>query len=68
MKKAGEIYEQIANETEKGYALIEYPTLDEARAAIDGANNTKLLDQTVTVDFVFVRPPPKAKGDRKSVV
>lgn len=48
----------------QGYALIEYPTLDEARAAIDGANNTKLLDQTVTVDFVFVRPPPKAKGGR----
>jgi RNA-binding protein 8A len=42
----------------KGYALIEYPTLDEARAAIDGAHNTKLLDQTVEVDFAFVRPPP----------
>ncbi|KFY01159.1 hypothetical protein V490_01056 [Pseudogymnoascus sp. VKM F-3557] len=46
----------------KGYALIEYPTLDEARAAVNGANNTKLLDQTVTVDFVFVRPPPKKGG------
>ncbi|KAI0020119.1 hypothetical protein F4780DRAFT_390592 [Xylariomycetidae sp. FL0641] len=49
----------------KGYALIEYPTLAEARAAIDGAHNTKLLDQTVAVDFAFVRPAPKshnAKG------
>ncbi|OBT91939.1 RNA-binding protein 8A [Pseudogymnoascus verrucosus] len=46
----------------KGYALIEYPTLDEARAAVNGANGTKLLDQTVTVDFVFVRPPPKKGG------
>ncbi|KAK0731185.1 hypothetical protein B0H67DRAFT_548996 [Lasiosphaeris hirsuta] len=47
----------------KGYALIEYPTLDEARAAIDGANDTKLLDQTVQVDFAFVRPPPgKGQG------
>jgi len=46
----------------KGYALIEYPTLDEARAAIDGAHNTKLLDQTIEVDFAFVRPPPKGKG------
>ncbi|PQE20406.1 hypothetical protein CJF32_00008063 [Rutstroemia sp. NJR-2017a WRK4] len=48
----------------KGYALIEYPTLDEARAAIDGAHNTKLLDQTIEVDFAFVRPPPGAKGGR----
>ncbi|QSZ36421.1 hypothetical protein DSL72_006298 [Monilinia vaccinii-corymbosi] len=50
----------------KGYALIEYPTLDEARAAIDGAHNTKLLEQTVEVDFAFVRPPPggKARGGR----
>jgi len=47
----------------KGYALIEYPTLDEARAAIDGAHNTKLLDQTLEVDFAFVRPPPgKGRG------
>ncbi|RQM08449.1 hypothetical protein DH86_00000477, partial [Scytalidium sp. 3C] len=49
----------------KGYALIEYPTLDEARAAIDGAHKTKLLDQTIEVDFAFVRPPPgKGKGNR----
>ncbi|CAD6442297.1 bf0136b8-737c-4b9a-9fc2-3a94ce3bbbff [Sclerotinia trifoliorum] len=46
----------------KGYALIEYPTLEEARAAIDGAHNTKLLEQTVEVDFAFVRPPPGGKG------
>lgn len=38
--------------------LIEYPTLSEARAAVDGANGEKLLDQTVSVDFAFVRPPP----------
>lgn len=42
----------------QGYVLIEYPTLSEARAAIDGANGTKLLDQTISVDFAFVRPPP----------
>lgn len=52
----------------KGYALIEYPTLDEARAAIDGAHDTKLLDQTIEVDFAFVRPPPgKGKGNRPPV-
>lgn len=47
----------------KGYVLIEYSTLQEARAAIDGANGTKLLDQTISVDFAFVRPPP-GKGGR----
>ncbi|CCU78120.1 unnamed protein product [Blumeria hordei] len=49
----------------KGYALIEYATLDEARAAIDGAQNTKLLDQVIDIDFAFVRPPPgKSRGNR----
>ncbi|KAM5355098.1 hypothetical protein ACJ41O_001744 [Fusarium nematophilum] len=46
----------------KGYALIEYTTLEEARAAIDGAHETKLLEQTVQVDFAFVRPPPGKPG------
>ncbi|KAL6859845.1 RNA-binding protein 8A-A [Amphichorda felina] len=53
----------------KGYALIEYATLEEARAAIDGAHETKMLDQTVLVDFAFVRPPPgQNKGSRGSRV
>lgn len=42
----------------QGYVLIEFPTLDEAKAAVEGANGTKLLDQTIAVDFAFVRPPP----------
>ncbi|KAI9735760.1 MAG: hypothetical protein M1818_006369 [Claussenomyces sp. TS43310] len=46
----------------KGYGLIEYATLDEARSAIDGAHRTKLLDQTIEVDFAFVRPPPGKGG------
>ncbi|KAI2641057.1 hypothetical protein GGS21DRAFT_502806 [Xylaria nigripes] len=52
----------------KGYALIEYPTLQEARAAIDGAHESKLLDQTIYVDFAFVRPPPGkgGRGNRQS--
>lgn len=45
--------------------LIEYSTLSEARKAIDGAHNTKLLDQTISVDFAFVRPPPRdGKGGK----
>ncbi|WEW58936.1 RNA-binding protein 8A [Emydomyces testavorans] len=46
----------------KGYALIEYTTLPEAEAAIKGLNGAKLLDQTIEVDFAFVRPAPSNKG------
>ena len=46
----------------QGYVLVEYSTLDEARGAIDGANGKKLLDQTIEVDFAFVRPPPGKQG------
>ena len=49
--------------TTKGYVLIEFPTVAEAKAAIAGANGTKLLDQTISVDFAFVRPPP-GKGQQ----
>lgn len=46
--------------------LVEYPTQKEAKAAIEGANGTKLLDQTIGVDFAFVRPPPKdGKGGQQ---
>lgn len=43
--------------TLKGYALVEYETEDEAKAAIAGASGSQLLEQTLTVDFAFVRPP-----------
>ena len=51
--------------------LIGYPTHDEAKAAIEGANGEKLLEQTIGVDFAFVRPPPSKptagpKGGRRS--
>ena len=46
----------------QGYALVEFPTLKDARAAIEGSNGAKLLDQTLTVDFAFVRPMP-TKGE-----
>ncbi|EPT00970.1 hypothetical protein FOMPIDRAFT_1145779 [Fomitopsis schrenkii] len=42
----------------KGYALVEYETMAEAQAAIDGASGTTLLEQTLQCDYAFVRPPP----------
>lgn len=50
--------------------LIEYPTLTESKAAIEGANGQQLLEQTIGVDFAFVRPPPSkgqsgGRGGRK---
>lgn len=48
--------------TRQGYALIEYSTLPEASEAIKQCNGAKLLDQTIYVDYAFVRPPPKGKG------
>ncbi|KAF2200989.1 RNA-binding domain-containing protein [Delitschia confertaspora ATCC 74209] len=46
----------------KGYALIEYATLDEAKQAIAGADGYDLLGQNIQVDFAFVRPPPGKAG------
>lgn len=45
--------------------------MDEAKEAIKGANGQQLLEQTIAVDYAFVRPPPSkntgaARGGRKS--
>ncbi|KAF2002095.1 RNA-binding domain-containing protein, partial [Amniculicola lignicola CBS 123094] len=49
----------------KGYVLIEYVTVDEAKAAIAEANGAEFMEQKITVDFAFVRPPPThGRGDR----
>ncbi|KAJ7606527.1 hypothetical protein FB45DRAFT_1041030 [Roridomyces roridus] len=44
--------------TRCGYTLVEYETMTDAQAAIDGASNTPLLEQTIHCDYAFVRPPP----------
>ena len=46
----------------QGYALIEYSTVSEADEAVKSLNGSKLLDQTINVDYAFVRPPPSGKG------
>ncbi|KIY01992.1 uncharacterized protein Z520_02130 [Fonsecaea multimorphosa CBS 102226] len=50
----------------KGYVLIEYPTQVEAQAAIKALDGAKLLDQTISVDYAFVRPPPRDKGSSRA--
>ncbi|THH12439.1 hypothetical protein EW146_g7695 [Bondarzewia mesenterica] len=37
----------------KGYALVEYETMADAQAAIDGASGTTLLEQTLHCDYAF---------------
>ncbi|KAF8127768.1 RNP containing family member [Mycena galopus ATCC 62051] len=52
----------------KGYALVEYDTMNAAQRAIDGASGTMLLEQAIQCDYAFVRPPPtgpkKERGPR----
>lgn len=40
----------------KGYALLEYESGDEAKAAIKGLNKTKLADKEIKVDWAFKKP------------
>ncbi|KAJ3208132.1 hypothetical protein HK099_000128 [Clydaea vesicula] len=44
----------------KGYALIEYESASEAKAAIEEGNGTELLGQTVSCDFAFIKGPNTA--------
>lgn len=49
----------------QGYALIEYSTLEEAKAAIAGASGKKILDRPISADFAFIRGPTKNdRGNR----
>ncbi|KAF9426019.1 hypothetical protein BGZ94_007021 [Podila epigama] len=49
----------------KGYALVEYATYTEAQNAITEMNGAKLLDQTLTCDFAFVKPTPSDDRGRR---
>mmetsp|Transcript_589 Transcript_589/g.930 ORF Transcript_589/g.930 Transcript_589/m.930 type:complete len:128 (+) Transcript_589:6373-6756(+) len=40
----------------KGYALLEYSSLEEAQVAIRARNNTELLGKKIGVDFAFKKP------------
>ncbi|KAF9969637.1 hypothetical protein BGZ73_007936 [Actinomortierella ambigua] len=48
----------------KGYALVEYDNFEEAQEAIKTMNGSKLLGQTLEVDFAFVKPTNEDRGRR----
>jgi RNA-binding protein 8A len=45
----------------KGYALIEYEFLEEARSAVKQMNGKDILGQDATVDFAFSKKPPRRR-------
>lgn len=45
----------------KGYALIEFETFKEAQNAITNLNGHLLLEQEITVDWAFNKPPVKGR-------
>lgn len=51
----------------QGYALVEYETMSEAQAAIDGASGSSLLEQVIQCDYAFVRPPPSGPKKGRGV-
>lgn len=53
----------------KGYALLEYASYEEAKAAIDNMNGQLVMEQEVRCDFAFVRGPSShASGYRPANV
>ena len=41
----------------KGYALLEYATMEEAKKTIESFNGTEMVGKQVKVDWAFKKPP-----------
>ncbi|TPX32559.1 hypothetical protein SmJEL517_g04371 [Synchytrium microbalum] len=46
----------------KGYALIEYETFKESKAAVDATNGTEFLGKLIQTDFAFIRGQSASKS------
>ncbi|KAJ6531392.1 hypothetical protein DFH09DRAFT_139640 [Mycena vulgaris] len=51
----------------KGYALVEYETMNDAQSAIDRASGTMLLEQAIQCDYTFIRPSPTGSEKRQRI-
>eukprot|EP00920_Eleutheroschizon_duboscqi_P007497 GHVT01017070.1.p1 GENE.GHVT01017070.1~~GHVT01017070.1.p1 ORF type:complete len:118 (+),score=18.15 GHVT01017070.1:149-502(+) len=49
----------------KGYALVEYESKAEAKAAIDGMKGQELLGHTIAVDWAFQKVPDSRTRRRR---
>jgi len=49
----------------KGYALIEYETLREAKLAVEKENGREFLGQRMRVDCAFVRPKEEVEMEQR---
>ncbi|KAJ2503540.1 hypothetical protein GGH96_000100 [Coemansia sp. RSA 1972] len=49
----------------KGYALVEYKNVDEAKAAVEGGSGKKLLGKVINIDFAFIQKAEESHDNER---